>query len=219
MGLTPPPGKYMSPEVFGAIHRHLPDYLKDFFEVAYWLGIRKGQLEATLLSNVDADRWALVYEPGQVKNRQPHAIPLEERPREIVQRLWTNRRLDCPYLFHRDGERLGNFKKAWAAACRKAGFPVGRKNGGYVFHNTRHTAVTNMVHGGMPEALAMTVSGHRTRSVFDHYSIRREDATREAFKKVTKYVTSLSAQGGAKVIPLSPGAKTRRKAGESSRRK
>jgi hypothetical protein len=30
-------------------------------------------------------------------------------------------------------------------ACKKGGFPVGRKHGGYVFHNTPHTSVTDLV--------------------------------------------------------------------------
>src|SRR5207245_7283151 len=117
-------------------------------------------------------------------------------------------RLDCPFLLHgedcaqRPAARpcLATFKKAWAAACKKAGFPVGRKQGGYVFHNTRHTAVTNIVNAGMPETLAMSVSGHRTRAVFDRYSIRREDAVREALEQRTAYVTERAA--AAKVVPL-----------------
>ena len=44
---------------------------------------------------------------------------------------------------------MGNFKRAWVTACKKAGFPVGRKAGGFVFHNTRHTTVTNLVNAGI----------------------------------------------------------------------
>jgi len=66
---------------------------------------------------------------------------------------------------------VGDFKKAWASACKKSGFPVGGKAGGFVFHNTRHTAVTNLMHAGTPAHEAMAVSGHRTRSVLDRYSI------------------------------------------------
>jgi integrase len=196
-------------EVFVTIRDLLPRQAqRDYLELAYWYGIRAGQLRRTLLSNVSTERWALVYQPDQVKNRKPHVIPLEGRGLEIVQRLWATRRLDCPYLFHShdclrrpEGKPcLGSFKKAWATACKKAGLPVGRKHGGYVFHNTRHTAVTNMVHSGMPESLAMSVSGHRTRAVFDRYSIRREDAVREALEQRTAYVTERA--GESKVVPL-----------------
>jgi len=60
---------------------------------------------------------------------------LAGRALELVQELWTARRLHCPYLFHgADCESavakvsrygcLGDFKKAWAAACKAAGFPI-----------------------------------------------------------------------------------------------
>ena len=82
---------------------------------------------------------------------------------------------------HRD------FKRAWATACKKPGFHVGRKNGGFVFHNTRHTAVTNLVNADVPAHEAMTVSGHRTRSIFDRYSLTLKDQTQKALRQVSTY--------------------------------
>ena len=82
---------------------------------------------------------------------------------------------------------MGDFKCGWATACKKAGFPVGRQAGGFVFHNTRHTAVTNLVNSGVPEYEAMTVSGHRTRSVFDRYSLSLKQQIKAALRRVTEY--------------------------------
>jgi integrase len=56
-----------------------------------------------------------------------------------------------------------------------------------VFHNTRHTAVTNLVNAGVPAHEAMTVSGHRTRSVFDRYSLSLKAQTRAALRAVDSY--------------------------------
>jgi integrase len=73
----------------------------------------------------------------------------------------------------------GALKKSWATACRKAGFPVGRKAGRFVFHNTRNTSATNLRAGGMGEADAMKITGHTTSHVFRHYDIYDVDALRD----------------------------------------
>ena len=44
-----------------------------------------------------------------------------------------------------------------------------------MFHDTRHSAVTNLVGAGVPEVVAMTVTGHADRAVFQRYHVRRDD--------------------------------------------
>jgi hypothetical protein len=89
------------------------------------------------------------------------------------------------------------------------GLPVGRKRGGYVFHNTRHTAVTNLVNASVPAHEAMAVSGHQTRSVFDRYSLTLKAQTRAALERVTAYTAAHAA--APVVVPLA-GARRRQRA-------
>src|SRR5262249_38325225 len=134
------------------------------------------------------------WSAAEVKAKDAFVLPLDGDPLELIVRRHATRRLHCPYVFHgprcAPGRRpsklygcVGDFRKAFASACKAAGFPVGRKAGGYVFHNTRHTAVTNLVNAGVPAHEAMAVSGHRTRSVFDRYSIELKDHTRGRLRK------------------------------------
>src|SRR5262249_18590546 len=157
---------------------------------AYDDGIRKGQLARTLRRYVDLARGVIEWPPAECKRKEPHVLPLEPGGTlEIVERLMARPPLYCPYLFHGPrcaaGRRpsaahgwLGNFRKAWATACAAAGLPVGRKAGGYVFHHTRNSAVTNLVASGVPESQAMKVTGHVTAHVFRHYDLGDVEALR-----------------------------------------
>ena len=89
-----------------------------------------------------------------------------------------------PYLFPnpRKGkfhaEPLGGTRKAWITACRKAGLV------GMLRHDFRRSAVRNLVRSGVSETVAMKVTGHKTRAVFDRYDITSDADLREATRKL-----------------------------------
>lgn len=136
----------------------------------------------------------LCLRPEVSKNNDGRPLPLRGELLEIIQRAHGKRRPDCPFVFHDEGEPIGDFRKAWKTACKKAGLA------GIILHDLRRTAVRNMVRAGIPERVAMELSGHKTRRVFDRYNIVN-DADRA---RATELLQShLGAQSSArKVTPL-----------------
>src|SRR5207237_6248827 len=67
----------------------------------------------------------------------------------LIERRWDTRGLGCPFVFHKDGHRIGDWRKTWKRACQAARLP------GKLFHDLRRTVVRNLVRSGVPERVAM----------------------------------------------------------------
>ncbi len=72
---------------------------------------------------------------------------------------------NCPWVVHLKDQRVKNFDHAGPALMKRLGLS------GFLFHELRRTGVRNLVRAGVPETVAMKISGHKTPSVFDRCNI------------------------------------------------
>jgi integrase len=190
----------------------LPEDLKDFVRFAFATAWRKGEIASLRWSDVEDDVIRLRAENS--KNREARQVVIDGDLVEIIKRRRALRAVEtpdgtalCEHIFHRGGESIAEFRKSWARACASA--KVGTmicpkcksegaaltcpdckeatKYSGKIFHDLRRSGVRDMIRGGVPQSVAMKISGHKTASMFRRYDIASEADLRQAMLSVQKY--------------------------------
>jgi integrase len=120
-----------------------------------------------------------------------------------IERMKT--KVIMPYVFQgKTGtDKIKRFDKALKKACKDTGIGV------RLFHDFRRTAVRNMVRSGVPERVAMMVSGHKTRSVFDKYNIMNVHDLKLAAKQQAAYLDAQRGHNLGTIRQFSPKNKAR----------
>ncbi|PYM53798.1 MAG: site-specific integrase [Candidatus Rokuibacteriota bacterium] len=195
---APPRQGFFEPAAFEAVRRELRPDLRVAVALAYALGWRtQSEVLPLALRQVDLQSGTIRLDPGQAKNEEGRLVYLPADLKALVAAQAAEvraleRKLGriIPHLFphlrgrHR-GERIRDFRRAWQGACRRA------KVGPRLRHDFRRTAVRNLVDSGVPERVAMEVTGHKTRSVFDRYHIVSPADLQEAARRLTGIVSGI----------------------------
>lgn len=161
---------------------YLPAHLAAFGEFAYITGWRKSEIAGLRWENITPDGIVLT----DSKNGRGRIIPIAGKLRSLLGGLaeardsvaqmghWTS-----PWVFHDSGgNKVRDFRKAWATACRRAGVT------GRLFHDLRRTAVRNMILKGIDREVAKKITGHTTDSMFTRYQIVDQRQMTAALEKL-----------------------------------
>ncbi|RJR47707.1 MAG: site-specific integrase [Desulfobacteraceae bacterium] len=163
----------------------LPAYIRPVVTFGYKTGWRKSEIIGLTWDRVDREKRIARLEPGESKNGEARTVYLDDELLKLIKIQWMRRNEKEPYVFLRDGEQIKDFRGAWEAGCKDAGMED------RLFHDLRRTAVRNMVRSGIPERVAMTISGHKTRAVFDRYNIVSMDDLKAAATKQEAYLNGM----------------------------
>jgi integrase len=211
-----PRAGFFEADAFRAVRAHLPPDLQVAVTIAYTFGWRM-QSEVLPLEarQLDLAAGTVRLDPGTTKNDEGRVVYLTPELRELltahverVQALSRELERVVPWLFphfakpHRGSQRR-DFRKAWKTACTDAGYP------GMLRHDFRRTAVRNMVNRSIPERVAMTITGHKTRAVFDRYHIVSPADLQEASRKLAEPTSATISATVGQVRPINGKRKAR----------
>jgi len=197
-----------------ADYEHLRDschelWLRAMIALAYTFGFRQSELLSMRVRQVDLTTRTIRLEPGTTKNDEGRMVHMTSEVEKLLAACISGKG-SGDYVFTRmSGHPVRDFRKSWATACVRAGLgqtlcrtcsvsvttarcrdcykarrPSDVEYKGLLFHDLRRSAVRNMVRRGIPERVAMAISGHKTRSVFDRYNIVSDTDLIEAAGKL-----------------------------------
>ena len=176
---------FLEHERYIKLRNELPPHARLLLIVGYHTGIRVGELRRIRWDQVDFGASEIRLSGPQTKNRRPRTLPIYGEMREWL--LMAKEERDqgwptCEWVFAKNGHEVGDFRKVWEPACKRAGVP------GLLFHDLRRSAVRNMERAGVPRKVAMEISGHRTESVYRRYDIVNKRDLLSAAEKLQRYL-------------------------------
>jgi integrase len=184
-------------------------WLRGLLETAYTFGFRLGELRSMRCRQVNLLANTISLETS--KNGEPREVYMTTAVRELLRALIVGRKAD-DFVFVRDGFPLRDFRKTWANVCVAAGVGGFRcptcdavvtvdsdapyvhcarewrrselKYRGLIFHDLRRCAVRGLTRAGVPQKTAMSITGHKTVSIFNRYQIVSPADKQEATRKL-----------------------------------
>ncbi len=165
--------------------RILPDVdLGDAIEWGFLSAMRKGEVSALVWTWFDEETWTLrLPAKPNSKRKRGRMLALTGDFRAVIERRLRRRHPSCPYIFHRGGRSIGDYRKAWAHILRAAELDAGT-----LPHDMRRTGLRNLVRSGSTRTVAKAISGHLTDSTFERYDITDEADLATAATRVTAYL-------------------------------
>jgi integrase len=167
-------------------------WLKAALAVAYTFGFRKSELLLKMtVRQVDLKARSIRLYAGTTKNDEGRAVKMTSEVHDLLEACIRGKSAhDCVFT-RKNGEPVRDFRGAWYALCERAGLGRFVKDEddkkrweGLIFHHLRWSTVRNMIRSGVSEKVAMKISGHKTRSLFDRYNIVNESDIEEAALKI-----------------------------------
>jgi integrase len=153
-------------------------WMRALLAVAYAFGFRSGELMEMRVNQIDLAANSIRLWRGETKSGEPRLVKMTNEVSILLAACVQGKKTDDYVFTRKSGKPVADFRGTWKVLCEEAGVP------GLLFHDLRRSAVRNMIRQGVPETVAMSISGHKTRSIFDRYNVVSERDLDDAARKI-----------------------------------
>ena len=196
----PRQGFFEHPEYL-AVRVRLPAPWQDILDLAYYSGWRKQEILGLTWEEIDMAGGVIRLSPARSKTLVGRILPISQPIAEALARRRARRDPDSLLVFHRDGIAVRRWRTAWRTACQAAGVPT------RFLHDCRRTAARNLIRANVPERVAMLLTGHKSRAIFDRYNIIHEQELLDAGDQLVAYLAQQAQATPARRWPHTAGSR------------
>ena len=158
----------LSSEEYDNLLTHCLPYLKPIVKLAYFTGMRLGEILRLTWGQVDLKEGFIKLTAEDCKTNEGRLVPLAEELLEMFKAM--PRGLPGVPVFLRDGKHITSIREAFQSARQKSGLD------GFNCHDLRHTFINNRRLEGHDYFRIMAATDHKTMSVFKRYNtVSREE--------------------------------------------
>lgn len=179
---NPPRQGFFEHTEYIKVRAKLPAAFQDVLDFAYYSGWRRNEILQLTWDEVDLAGAVIRLNPVRSKTRTGRVLPISPPLRNVLERREKLRQPGHNRVFDRDGVPVRTWRHALRDACRAAKVPH------RLLHDCRRTAARNLIRAGVPERIAMLLTGHKTRAVFDRYNIVNEGELLQAGERLVTYL-------------------------------
>ena len=179
---NPPREGFFEHEEYLKVRAHTPASYQDVLDFAYYSGWRRNEILKLTWDEIDLRGEVIRLPVRRSKTKTGRMLPISTPLRQVLERRIRVRARGDRLVFRRDGVPVRVWRTALRDACRKAKVPH------RLLHDCRRTAARNLIRAGVPERIAMLLTGHKTRAVFDRYNIVNEQELLTAGQRLAAYL-------------------------------
>lgn len=176
--------------------------------------LRKNEIRILRWNQIDFEKRTVTVGKAKTDGGSGRVIPLNQPAFDALVK-WAGRLVesrDVDYAFpaceaagiereHPDKERIDprrpikSWRSAWRAALKRAGLQIR-------FHDLRHTCITKLAESQASEQTIMSIAGHLSRKMVEHYSHIRMAAKRAALDAIAVQPSQAVFEPGVVQNPL-----------------
>jgi integrase len=187
---NPPREGFFEHDEYLKVRAHAPAPYQDVLDFAYYSGWRRNEILHLTWEEVDLPGGVIRLPARRSKTKAGRMLPISVPLQQVLDRRTRARGPGDPRVFRRDGVTVRAWRHALRDACRQAQVPH------RLLHDCRRTAARNLIRAGIPERIAMLLTGHKTRAVFDRYNIVNEQELLTAGQRLAAYLAGAKPKAG-----------------------